>query len=170
MIPADQLAALERMGVPADKARAAVALNMPVERVEQTSQAAETGVLRSHYRRAPEKAAEWQEIAGLAARPISEKEEQRRIRRTAIEHGAKVYWLSQKRKTQQTAGIPDLWLAFQSFGMWWETKTAEEAASKDGGLSPFQQDFRDECLRNGTPWGSGTHAEFCAWLERAVAP
>lgn len=98
-------------------------------------------------------------------RPISEKEEQRRIRRAAMEHGGKVYWLSQARKTGQTPGIPDLWIAFPAFGMWWETKTAEEVASKDGGLSPFQQDFRDECQRNGTAWGSGTHDDFCRWMS-----
>ena len=129
MTAADQLAALERMGVPSDKARAAVhaRVSRPVSRAEP-------------------------------GRLISEAEEQRRIRRTAIEHGAKVYWLSQARKTQQTPGIPDLWIAFPTFGLWWEVKAV------DGRLSPFQEDFRDECQRNGTPWGSGTHDDFCAWL------
>lgn len=133
MMPAaEQLAALERMGVPADRARAAVA--------------AITATVSA-------------KVASLPSRPISEAEEQRRIRRTAIEHGAKVYWLSQARKTGQTPGLPDLWLAFPTFGMWWEVKAS------DGRLSPFQEDFRDECQRNGTRWGSGTHDDFCAWLE-----
>jgi hypothetical protein len=75
-------------------------------------------------------------------RPISEAEEQRRIRRTAIDLGAKVYWLSQARKTGQTPGLPDLWLAFPAFGMWWETKAT------DGRLSPWQEQFRGECQRH----------------------
>ena len=102
--------------------------------------------------------------AFAADRPISEAEEQRRIRRSAIERGAKVYWLSQARKTGQTPGIPDLWLAFPSFGMWWETK------AQDGVLSPFQEDFRDECRRNGTRWGCGTHADFLAYCDAHAIP
>ena len=132
MMPAaDQRAALERLGVPADKARAAVS----------AITAATTAKLRD-----------------VGVRPISEAEEQRRIRRTAIEGGAKVYWLSQARKTQQTPGIPDLWIAFATFGLWFETKAV------GGKLSAFQEQFRDECRSNGTIWASGTHEDFLAFL------
>jgi hypothetical protein len=168
MMPADQLAALERMGVPHDKAQAAVqaqvaraAVSRPVSRANGQNQGMAEQTLGSPH------AGPFHGVSRpTGIRPISEAEEQRRIRRTALERGAlKVYWMSQARKTQQTPGVPDLWIAFPTFGMWWEVKAV------DGRLSPFQEDFRDECLRNGTAWGTGTHADFCGWLDgREVTP
>ena len=133
-----------QLSIPYDRARKIAIANLPTIPVEspETARHGQNGA---------------RETVGTPSRPVSEQEEQRRIRRDAIASGGKVYWLSQARKTGQTPGLPDLWIAFPTLGMWWETKAL------DGSLSPFQLDFAAECQQNGTAHGSGTHADWLAW-------
>jgi hypothetical protein len=98
-----------------------------------------------------------------ASPPLSEAEEQRRIRRDAIALGARVYWLSQARKTGQTAGLADLWIVWPGrLGLWWECKAV------DGSRTAQQEQFGDECAGSGTAYGYGTHADWLAWCRDAV--
>lgn len=100
-----------------------------------------------------------------AASPNGEKGEQLAIKRSAIARGAFVYEFSQARATNQTPGIPDLYLVWPTHALWWECKTAT------GVLSQPQARFMAQCLANGTPHGVGTHADFLDWWQaRTIAP
>lgn len=83
---------------------------------------------------------------------VLEKDEQREIRKLFIAFGFQVYWLSQARRTGQTAGVPDLFMLHRELpvGFYWETKR-----QVGGKLSPAQQDFRDGCIRCGIGYGCG---------------
>jgi hypothetical protein len=94
-------------------------------------------------------------------RPISEDEEQRRITRDVIASGGTVWSTSTKRRSKIAVGFPDLWIALPSIGMFWETKAA------DGVRSEEQIRFGDECQRNGTPYGFGTHEDWRRWCSVA---
>lgn len=92
-------------------------------------------------------------------RPISEKEEQRRIRRDVINSGGEVWSTSSARRSKIAIGFPDDWIALPSIGLFWEAKRAGEART------PEQLRFAEQCERNGTPYGWGTHRDFLAWCQ-----
>ena len=94
-------------------------------------------------------------------RPISEDEEQRRITRDVIASGGTVWSTSTKRRSKIAVGFPDLWIALPTIGMFWETKAV------DGVRSEEQVRFGDECQRNGTPYGVGTHEDWRLWCAVA---
>lgn len=93
---------------------------------------------------------------------IAELDEQREIRRTALALGFRVYWLSQARKTKQTPGLPDLWLAHdvRQLCAWWETKR-----QVGGARSTAQDEFARSCELAGVPYGFGDRYAFDAWLR-----
>lgn len=88
---------------------------------------------------------------------IAEKAEQVEIRRLAIAYGFAVYNLSQPRATKQTPGLPDLWLMHKRLPIacWWESKR-----QVGGALSAAQEEFRDDCLRTRTGYGTGDRYAF----------
>ena len=50
------------------------------------------------------------------------------------------------RRTTAKKGLPDIWASRKSRSMWIEVKLPK------GKLSPDQEQFRDECLRQGVEW------------------
>lgn len=82
-------------------------------------------------------------------------ETQRACFRVFDRGGCTVYWLSQARKTRQTAGLPDL-LVFgppgAPFLLMWETKHGQ------GKPSEAQRRFQAHCQRTRTHYASGTSA------------
>jgi hypothetical protein len=78
-----------------------------------------------------------------------------------------VYWLSQARKTGQTAGVPDLWLMHRELpiALYWETKR-----QVGGRLSEPQIRFRDACIRCNIGHGVGDrHAARSFLIARGLA-
>lgn len=94
-----------------------------------------------------------------------EKAIQRDVRKFYIEHGCKVYWLSQPRETKQTPGIADLLVVhLPSNRAWWhETKSA------DGVMSTAQMIFRHDMLVCHIGYVSGgVEAARAALIERGI--
>lgn len=89
-------------------------------------------------------------------------EMQRKCYRVFEKAGCEVWWLSQARRTRQTAGLPDL-LIFgppgAPFMTFWETKAGK------GRLSEAQRRFAAHCQRTGIEFQCG--GEFIArrWLQ-----
>jgi hypothetical protein len=79
----------------------------------------------------------------------------------------RVWSTSSVRKAKITPGFPDLLLTYRPWGVaiWWETKTAEATASKDGGRSPEQLDFAGDIVAAGHAYGFGTFADFVQWMD-----
>ncbi len=127
-------------GVPYDRARAIAEANTTPRGAAQQPRTAPNAALPTTG--APKRA---------------EKGEQVDIERSAQARGAFVYRFSQSRETQQTPGIPDLYLVWPDRAVWWEVKSAT------GVLSQPQARFAMQCTANGTPYGCGTHADFLDW-------
>ena len=77
---------------------------------------------------------------------------QAECRKVFLAHGCRVYWFSQKRKTGQTPGIPDLYvfrLAKPLLSFWFEVKPPGKE------LDPDQVAFKEECELTNTlhAWG-----------------
>lgn len=74
-------------------------------------------------------------------------------RKVFVDGDCEVYWLSQARKTGQTAGLPDL-IVFgppgAPFLLFFEVKHGQ------GKLSPAQQQFALHCQRTGTLYAAGS--------------
>src|SRR5687767_3512896 len=80
------------------------------------------------------------------------REVQRQCYRVFDEAGCTVYWLSQARRTGQTAGLPDLIVFGPPGHPWhaaWETKAGK------GKLSEAQRKFALHCQRTGFEYQSG---------------
>ncbi len=135
-------------GVPYDRARAIAEANTTPRGAAQQPRTATIA-----ERAASRVAARGQGQHG----PRGEKGEQVDIERSAHARGAFVYRFSQSRETQQTPGIPDLYLVWPDLAVWWEVKTAT------GVLSQAQARFAMQATANGTPYGCGTHADFLDW-------
>jgi hypothetical protein len=91
-----------------------------------------------------------------------EKVEQNAIRKMAIGIGFTVYWLSQARRTGQTPGLADLWLAHRGRGFcaWWESKRR-----KGGSRSAAQIEFGELCELGRIPYGHGDRHAFAVFLR-----
>jgi hypothetical protein len=78
--------------------------------------------------------------------PFADREhvEQAEIRRIFIRRGAKVYWMSQKRKSGQTKGVPDLLIFDPHRGL-----VFVEAKGAGGKARPEQVEFREHCIAAG---------------------
>jgi hypothetical protein len=100
-------------------------------------------------------------------RQAPEKAEQLQIRRLFESCGFVVYNLSQARASQQTPGLPDLWLVNPATGdaLWFECKAPKPNGTAKP-LHPEQEQFRDECLATGVNHAWGVLADAMAWLER----
>jgi hypothetical protein len=80
--------------------------------------------------------------AGLDVEPARrENDVQREVGRIFIRRGAKVYWLSQKRRSGQTPGVPDLLVFDRYRGL-----VFIEAKTQSGRPSAEQTEFRELCL------------------------
>ena len=93
---------------------------------------------------------------------VLEKREQAVITKMARVLGFHVYNLSQARRTKQTPGLPDLWLAHEGkqFAGWFEAKR-----QVGGTRSSAQLDFACECFVAGIPYGFGDRYAFSAFLS-----
>ncbi|MFN7341536.1 MAG: hypothetical protein ACK5VI_10715 [Opitutia bacterium] len=103
--------------------------------------------------------------AGLVIPPPLEKNEQTEITKLLRLIGAKVYWLSQARHTQQTPGVPDLF-AFVKVGgeivpLWIEAKRNHRKAAE----RPEQIVFRLLCKLAGAEHIVGTLEDVQCWLS-----
>jgi hypothetical protein len=110
---------------------------------------------------APEPApAELQEAQRRA--DIEEKREQRAIWKMATGIGFTVYWLSQARRTAQTPGLADLWLAHRGrrFCAWWESKR-----QVGGERSTAQIEFGELCELGRIAYGFGDRYAFARFLQ-----
>jgi hypothetical protein len=93
---------------------------------------------------------------------LLEKQEQNAIRKMALAIGFKVYWMSQARRTGQTKGVGDLWLAHRGrcFCAWWESKR-----QVGGKRTTTQIEFGEECELAQIPYGYGDRYAFARFLE-----
>lgn len=57
--------------------------------------------------------------------------------------------------TRQTIGVPDLWIAFRGFALFWEVKREGEDRT------PPQLAFAEWCEVSHTNYGWGTYNDFC---------
>lgn len=74
--------------------------------------------------------------------PVREKVVQRKIMALYRAAGCHVYNLSQSRATNQTPGLPDLWVTYGKQVAWWhEVKAPTKRATQ----SPPQRVFQEEC-------------------------
>lgn len=79
---------------------------------------------------------------------------QREIRRLFLAHGFRVCWLSQARRSKQTAGIADLWVTHRGRGIafWFEVK------AEGGEQSEAQHEFELDCIATNTTYVLGGYA------------
>jgi hypothetical protein len=75
--------------------------------------------------------------------------------------GCFVVWFSQKRRTGQTPGIPDLYVIHPTKGAWWH----EVKRAKGSRVRPAQAEFRKCCLAANVPHVIGDAEAAWAQLE-----
>lgn len=76
-------------------------------------------------------------------RPPTEKPVQKAVYDLYTGAGCAVYWLSQARRTGQTAGLPDLYVFHEAAGAsWWH-----EVKPPTGDLSDAQREFQQRCAK-----------------------
>ena len=93
----------------------------------------------------------------------TEAEIQLAIRRTAEVLGYEVYDLSQSRPTQQTPGLPDLYIRGKGRRLWCEVKRP-----KGGKLSDAQRHFGNMELAHGGEWITArSEQDFIEWHQEA---
>lgn len=79
-------------------------------------------------------------------RPPTEKPVQKAVYDLYVDAGCAVYWLSQARRTGQTAGLPDLYVFHEERGAsWWH-----EVKPPTGELSDAQRTFQRRCAATQT--------------------
>lgn len=97
---------------------------------------------------------------------VSEKDVQAAVVRAFRAVGCTVWSLSQARATQQTPGLPDLFITHPARGLFlaWETK------AEGGRLRPEQRVFRDHCVAAGVRHYVGGLEEARAVIEHLGFP
>lgn len=95
----------------------------------------------------------------------TEKQVQRAVRQLYELHGCAVYDLSQPRATMQTAGLPDLYVVWESSGAaWWH-----EVKRPGGRATLAQLEFRERCRAAGIDYVIGGVEVAAAMLLRVRA-